>query len=196
MLVLNLIRIPGTIGDILGSKFRVNLLQITVGICVKSFIKGGITTIFSFSTLFNTLLAVTVALVVYWTRGKIDSVKQDIYYCIFPRKGKKAKGFSSFIEKECGKPKYESTNDDYMELFIQLGYILFFAPIYPIAIVWAFVSNMVELRGDAFKLVSYHQRPFPVRVKSIGFWYGAFKCLICCGAVVNCVVIGLHSGLN
>ena len=36
-----------------------------------------------------------------------------------------------------------------------MGYVILFSAAYPLAAVWAFLNNIVEIRGDAFKLVSF-----------------------------------------
>ena len=59
----------------------------------------------------------------------------------------------SQVETESEKPAYESSFDDYLEMFIQMGYVILFSAAYPLAAVWAFLNNVVEIRGDAFKLV-------------------------------------------
>ena len=35
-----------------------------------------------------------------------------------------------------------------------MGYVILFSAAYPPAAVWAFLNNVVEIRGDAFKLVN------------------------------------------
>lgn len=65
---------------------------------------------------------------------------------------------------------YEETFDDYLELFIQFGYVFLFSSVYPIAALWAFLNNIIEIRADAFKLCQICQRPMSRRVKDIGAW--------------------------
>lgn len=65
---------------------------------------------------------------------------------------------------------YEGTHDDYLELFIQFGYVILFVVAYPAASLWAWVNNVAELRVDAFKLARIHRRPPPTRVAHIGAW--------------------------
>lgn len=65
---------------------------------------------------------------------------------------------------------YEGTYDDYLELFIQFGYVFLFSSVYPVAAVWALLNNVVEIRADAFKLCKVFQRPMSRKVKDIGAW--------------------------
>ena len=71
----------------------------------------------------------------------------------------------SQVEVEGSTPQYEGTFDDYLEMFIQFGYVTLFSSAYPLAGLCALLNNMIEVRSDAFKLCFIHQRPFPERVQ-------------------------------
>ena len=66
--------------------------------------------------------------------------------------------------------QYEDTFDDFLEMFIQFGYVILFSSAFPLAALCALLNNIVEIRSDAFKLCMHHQRPFAKRVESIGIW--------------------------
>ncbi|CAI2352362.1 unnamed protein product [Caenorhabditis sp. 36 PRJEB53466] len=89
---------------------------------------------------------------------------------------------------------YARPLDDFLEMFIQFGYVLLFSPAFPLAAVCALVNNLIEIRVDAFKLCNTVQRPFGRRVKDIGAWQKAMELLGILGVIVNCVLIG-QSGL-
>lgn len=72
--------------------------------------------------------------------------------------------------KEGEMEAYEGTYDDYLEMFIQFGYVLLFSSVYPIAAFWAVCNNVLEVRSDAFKLCMVYQRPMNRKVKDIGAW--------------------------
>eukprot|EP00976_Prorocentrum_cordatum_P034932 710451-Prorocentrum_minimum.AAC.1 len=42
--------------------------------------------------------------------------------------------------------------DDYLHLCFQFGYITLFGAVYPLAALYAFFNNILELRTDAFKV--------------------------------------------
>ncbi len=65
---------------------------------------------------------------------------------------------------------YEGTYDDYLEVFIQFGYVFLFSAVYPQAALWALINNLMETRVDAFKLCRLFQRPLARRVKDTGAW--------------------------
>ena len=79
------------------------------------------------------------------------------------------------MEVEGSTPQYEGTLDDYLEMFIQFGYVTLFryrtvqyttvqfgyvtlfSSAYPLAGLCALLNNMIEIRSDAFKLCFIHQ---------------------------------------
>ncbi|ETN76763.1 hypothetical protein NECAME_11479 [Necator americanus] len=89
---------------------------------------------------------------------------------------------------------YDRPLDDYLEMFIQFGYVLLFSPAFPLAALCAVVNNVVEIRVDAFKLCNTVQRPFGRQVKDVGAWQKAMELLGMVGVMVNCALIG-QSGL-
>nr|XP_023025137.1 anoctamin-10-like [Leptinotarsa decemlineata] len=86
---------------------------------------------------------------------------------------------------------YEGTYDDYLELFIQFGYVFLFSSVYPIAALWAVLNNVVEIRADAFKLCKVFQRPMSRKVKDIGAWQRAFEVLGALSILTNCGLLYL-----
>ena len=66
--------------------------------------------------------------------------------------------------------QYDGTFEDYLEMFIQFGYVILFSSAYPLAGLCALINNIIEIRGDAFKLCHVHQRPFGQRCNNIGSW--------------------------
>lgn len=74
----------------------------------------------------------------------------------------------SQVEVEGSTPQYEGTFDDYLEMFIQFGYVTLFSSAYPLAGLCALLNNLIEVRSDAFKLCFIHQRPFTERVQVDG----------------------------
>ena len=71
----------------------------------------------------------------------------------------------SQVEVEGSQTPYEGTFEDYLEMFIQFGYVTLFSSAYPLAGLCALLNNLIEVRSDAFKLCFIHQRPFAERVQ-------------------------------
>ena len=65
---------------------------------------------------------------------------------------------------------HQDPYDDYLEMFVQFGYVYLFAAVYPMAAFWAVLNNILEMRCDAFKLCCVYQRPIARKVKDTGAW--------------------------
>jgi hypothetical protein len=68
---------------------------------------------------------------------------------------------------------------DYIELFIQWGYLTLFGASFPVVVLFACITNYVETRTDGKKLLSDYRRVIPNRVDGIGqplnvFYYTLF----------------------
>ncbi|KAF7666168.1 hypothetical protein LDENG_00116380 [Lucifuga dentata] len=86
--------------------------------------------------------------------------------------------------------KFEDTFQDYQEMFVQFGYVVLFSSAFPLAAMCALINNIIEIRSDAFKLCTGLQRPFGVRVESIGQWQTAMEAMGLIAIIVNCYLIG------
>uniref|UniRef100_H3CDA5 Anoctamin n=1 Tax=Tetraodon nigroviridis TaxID=99883 RepID=H3CDA5_TETNG len=93
-------------------------------------------------------------------------------------------------EMESCMPTYADTFQDYQEMFVQFGYVVLFSSAFPLAAMCALINNIIEIRGDAFKLCTGLQRPFGIRVESIGQWQTAMEVMGLIAIIVNCYLIG------
>uniref|UniRef100_A0A915I863 Anoctamin n=1 Tax=Romanomermis culicivorax TaxID=13658 RepID=A0A915I863_ROMCU len=91
-------------------------------------------------------------------------------------------------------PKYTSPLDDYLEMFIQFGYVVLFSPVFPLAPLFCLINNVLEIKVDAFKLCDTMQRPFGKRVQNIGAWQTCMELMGVLAVIVNCILIA-QSGL-
>lgn len=91
---------------------------------------------------------------------------------------------------------YEETYDDYLEMFIQFGYVVLFSSVYPAAAIWAVFNNILEIRADAFKLCVIYQRPKRKRVKDIGAWQRTFEIVGAMSIMTNCGLLCLNPHLR
>lgn len=55
-------------------------------------------------------------------------------------------------KKESQMDAYVSTYEDYLELYIQFGYVVLFAAVCPLAAPLALINNILEIRIDAFRV--------------------------------------------
>ncbi|KAK7063201.1 Anoctamin-8 [Halocaridina rubra] len=102
----------------------------------------------------------------------------------------------SQVEVECKMGKYDGTFKDYLEMFIQFGYVTLFSPAFPLAAAFAVVSNFIEIRSDAFKMCYVLQRPFGERAQSIGVWQDAMELMGVLSIIVNCAMIGMSGHIQ
>ncbi|XP_050306991.1 anoctamin-10 [Anthonomus grandis grandis] len=99
-------------------------------------------------------------------------------------------------EREGNMEEYLDTYDDYLELYIQFGYVFLFSSVYPTAAFLALLNNVLEIRADAFKLCKLFRRPFPRKVKDIGAWQRCFETLGGISIVTNCAVLYLSPDIR
>ena len=62
------------------------------------------------------------------------------------------------------------TFDDFADMITQFGYVSLFATAFPLAPFFAFVTNFVEIRIDAWKLCQNTRRAWPMSAEDIGTW--------------------------
>ncbi|RHZ32179.1 hypothetical protein DYB31_002955 [Aphanomyces astaci] len=62
------------------------------------------------------------------------------------------------------------TTFDYLDASIQFSYVVMFTVVWPLLPFPAFFNNLLEVRGDAFRLLFVSRRPMPRRDVSIGEW--------------------------
>ncbi|XP_053689725.1 anoctamin-1 isoform X4 [Sabethes cyaneus] len=60
---------------------------------------------------------------------------------------------------------------EYLEMVLQYGFVTIFVAAFPLAPVFALMNNILEMRLDAKKLLTFYRRPVSQRVRDIGIWY-------------------------
>jgi len=66
-----------------------------------------------------------------------------------------------------------STQDDYYDVILFIGYIATYTVIWPVTPLMSWVNNHIELRTDLIKINRAWRRKVPMRVKGIGAWESA-----------------------
>lgn len=64
----------------------------------------------------------------------------------------------------------KSSLNDYAEIAINFGFIALFVTALPIAAFAGFISSLLEVKADAWKLMLIYQRPIPRGAEDIGMW--------------------------
>jgi hypothetical protein len=83
---------------------------------------------------------------------------------------------------------------DYNEMALQFGYVLLFAPAFPLAPAIALLSNVIENRVDGLKLFISFQKPEYAGAEDIGYWKLIFKFLAVLAVTTNCTMMFVTSG--
>jgi len=122
--------------------------------------------------------------VIPWAIGKIK------LYLLVRNTGENSKQIPDW-EKDYKKAPFKGTFDEYSEMIIQFGYLTLFAASFPLAPVMAVLNNMVEIRSDAFKILTANPRPPYRGAANIGTWYHILEVLGIIAVVTNCALIGL-----
>ncbi|KAJ4870939.1 Anoctamin-like protein [Raphanus sativus] len=105
---------------------------------------------------------------------------------------------SSRVEKEYFKPTYSASIgveledglfDDSLKLALQFGMIMMFACAFPLAFTLAAVSNIMEIRTTALKLLVTLQRPSPRAAATIGAWLNIWQFLVVMSICTNSALL-------
>lgn len=78
---------------------------------------------------------------------------------------------------------------EYAEMCIQYGYLVMFAPVFPVCFLLAAANNVQEIRGDLMKIVHLGRRPVPRAAKDIGVWYVFLKLFTFMACFTNAGII-------
>ena len=85
------------------------------------------------------------------------------------------------------------TFEDYCNLLIQFGYVSFFTVAFPLAPLCALLTNVLEIRAGAYKLLRVYRRPLAVRAPGIGVWLSVLQVMSVIAVLTNCALIGFTS---
>uniref|UniRef100_A0A1I8JFF5 Anoctamin n=1 Tax=Macrostomum lignano TaxID=282301 RepID=A0A1I8JFF5_9PLAT len=91
---------------------------------------------------------------------------------------------------------YDDPYEDYLEMFIQYGYMCMFSCALPLAGVFCLINNVMEIRSDAFKLCTGFRRPFGTKVSDIGVWQMALEGISCVAVTVNVALLGVSGAVS
>ena len=82
---------------------------------------------------------------------------------------------------------------EYLEMVLQYGFVTIFVASFPLAPLFAFVNNTLEVRLDAKKLLTNYRRPVPQRVKDIGVWFRILDSIGKFAVITNAFIIAFTS---
>ncbi|KAL0968244.1 hypothetical protein UPYG_G00264250 [Umbra pygmaea] len=83
-------------------------------------------------------------------------------------------------------PCFPGLFSEYIELLVQFGYLSLFSCVYPLTAVFLLINNVMEIRGDSYKICKLFRKPFSAPVSDIGVWQTAFEVLSFVSVMSNC----------
>ncbi|XP_014651309.1 PREDICTED: anoctamin-9 [Ceratotherium simum simum] len=83
--------------------------------------------------------------------------------------------------------------DEFMEMMIQYGFTTIFVAAFPLAPLLALLSNLMEIRLDAIKMVQLQRRLVPRKAKDIGTWLQVLETIGVLAVIANGMVIAFTS---
>ncbi|KAG0221309.1 calcium-activated chloride channel-domain-containing protein [Mortierella sp. GBAus27b] len=91
-------------------------------------------------------------------------------------------------------PPYDNSMfEEYRELVIQFGFCTLFVPAFPVAPIFALLNNVLEIRLDAYKLLTQHRRPVSQATQDIGSWTTILTVLSYLSVITNACLIAYQS---
>jgi len=88
-----------------------------------------------------------------------------------------------FMLEEYAQP--QDTIGDYAEVAVSFGYTALFVSALPIAAACFMLFNIAQIKGDGWKLLNLHRRPFPRGCEDIGTWQTIFMGITVASVVTN-----------
>mmetsp|Transcript_18305 Transcript_18305/g.62164 ORF Transcript_18305/g.62164 Transcript_18305/m.62164 type:complete len:904 (-) Transcript_18305:1085-3796(-) len=95
--------------------------------------------------------------------------------------------------RESLRPPYGGVFDEYKALVIQFGFVVLFAPAFPLGAGIAAVANSIEVHLDAKKVVNVTGRPFNRGAEDIGAWRTVLEVMSTVAIVTNCALVAFVS---
>ncbi|XP_072402314.1 anoctamin-5-like isoform X2 [Diabrotica undecimpunctata] len=82
---------------------------------------------------------------------------------------------------------------EYLEMVLQYGFVTIFVAAFPLAPFFALLNNVLEMRLDAKKLLTFYRRPVSQRVRDIGVWYRILDSIGKLSVITNGFIIAFTS---
>ena len=97
----------------------------------------------------------------------------------------------TYYEGQAKLEPFEGIFSEYSNILLQLGYVVLFAPAFPLASALLWLSFYFELRTDAYKMVCNTRRPAYLGAEDIGAWQTVLRMLAALGVLTNLGLAGI-----
>ncbi|CAH0557259.1 unnamed protein product [Brassicogethes aeneus] len=136
----------------------------------------------------NTVLEMVFPLFYKWLNTL--KVKTGLTKDTYSSKGSQSQWIKDYKLVEWG-PR--SLFPEYLEMVLQYGFVTIFVAAFPLAPFFALLNNILEMRLDARKLLTFYRRPVSQRVRDIGVWYRILDSIGKLSVVTNGFIIAFTS---
>ncbi|KAG0042130.1 Anoctamin-5 [Gryganskiella cystojenkinii] len=81
----------------------------------------------------------------------------------------------------------------YRKTVIQFGFCTLFVTSFPVAPAFALINNWIDIRMEAFRLLTQYRRPIAYRAQDIGIWEKIMEFVSFCSVITNAAIIAFSS---
>lgn len=137
----------------------------------------------------NTILEMLIPMFWKWTNMmKFKIFKKDQKSSFLKNKGDRWLRDLKLVEWG-----HRSLFPEYLEMVLQYGFVTIFVSAFPLAPLFALLNNILEMRLDAKKMLTYYRRPVTQRVRDIGVWYRILDSISKLSIIINGFIIAFSS---
>ncbi|XP_052828220.1 anoctamin-7 [Octopus bimaculoides] len=127
-------------------------------------------------------------------KGNFDSKVNNIDDGVTTEGENKKAALETWIQDEERKPVLgDFTLEEFTEKTIQYGYLMLFAASFPLAPLIALITNFIDVRVDANRLLWTYRRPLAFISQDIGMWYPILRFINTVGVISNAFLIAFTS---
>ncbi|KAI8345785.1 calcium-activated chloride channel-domain-containing protein [Mortierella sp. GBAus27b] len=81
----------------------------------------------------------------------------------------------------------------YRKAVIQFGFCTLFVTSFPVAPAFALINNLIDIRMEAYRLLTQYRRPVALRAKDIGMWERVMEFISFTSVITNAAIIAFSS---
>ncbi|KAI3633899.1 hypothetical protein MIR68_008064 [Amoeboaphelidium protococcarum] len=101
-------------------------------------------------------------------------------------------GVAPWVKEDMLSPP-DDLNSEYNEMALQFGFMCLFITAFPLAPLFAYLNNLVEIRQDAYQLIVAKRRAVPFRAQDIGSWEKILTFISYFAVLTNAALIAFSS---
>jgi len=91
----------------------------------------------------------------------------------------------TYLQQQAKCPPYVGDTQDFMELVLALGFVMMFSVALPVMATLSLVTNLMEMKFLAYRMMNVQQRAEPRGQEGIGAWAGIIKTVSYVAVIAN-----------